>query len=127
MAQHTPTEQAKRLHDALLKHGITAELEHSDGHKTVDLCIKEARFYIEVDGLHHLTHADQIIADLKRDHYSDNEGFETLHIPNAIFKNERIFESIVEAIVGAVKKRVNIVAIPKPSSDHSQEPEISTP
>lgn len=128
MIQHTPTEQAKRLHDALLKHGITAELEHSDGHKTVDLCIKEARFYIEVDGLHHLTHADQIIADLKRDHYSDNDGFETLHIPNAIFKNERIFTSIVEAIVGAVKKRMSIVPVAqKPSLDHSQESEISTP
>lgn len=126
--QHTSTEQAKRLHDALLKHGITAELEHSDGHKTVDLCIKEARFYIEVDGLHHLTNTDQIIADLKRDHYSDNEGFETLHIPNAIFKNERIFESIVEAIVGAVKKRMSVVPVTlKSSLDRSQASEISTP
>ena len=121
MTQHTPTEQAKRLHDALLKQGISAELEYSDGHKTVDLCIKEARFYIEVDGLHHLTHADQIIADLKRDHYSDNEGFETLHIPNAIFKNERIFNSIVEAIAEATKKRIEFKlssnAIPNRSQD----------
>ena len=106
MAQRTPTQQAKRLHDALRKQGVNVELEHFDGHKTIDLCIKDARFYIEVDGLHHLTHADQIIADLKRDHYSDNEGFETLHIPNAIFKNEQIFESIVEAIAAAVKKRL---------------------
>lgn len=106
MAQRTPTEQAKRLHDALRKQGVNAELEHSDGHKTVDLCIKDARFYIEVDGLHHLTHADQIIRDLERDHYSDDEGFSTLHIPNAIFKNEQIFESIVEAITAAVKKRL---------------------
>ncbi len=122
MIQHTPTEQAKRLHDALLKHGITADLEYSDGHKTVDLCIKEARFYIEVDGLHHLTHTDQIIADLKRDHYSDNEGFETLHIPNAVFKNERIFGSIVEAIVGAARKRMSSVVVSqKPPLNHSQE------
>lgn len=121
MTQHTPTEQAKRLHDALLKHGIVAELEHFDGHKTIDLCIKEARFYIEVDGLHHLTHADQIIADLKRDHYSDNAGFETLHIPNAIFKNERIFNSIVEAVVIAVKKRAATINGATPS----QTPKIS--
>lgn len=127
MTQHTPTEQAKRLHDALLKQGISAELEYSDGHKTVDLCIKEARFYIEVDGLHHLTHADQIIADLKRDHYSDNEGFETLHIPNAIFKNERIFDSIVEAIVGAVQKRTSLsLSSQKQPPSHSQEPETSS-
>jgi very-short-patch-repair endonuclease len=126
MTKHTPTEQAKRLHDALLEHGITTELEYYDGYKTVDLCIKEARFYIEVDGLHHLTNADQIIADLKRDHYSDNEGFEMLHIPNAIFKNERIFDSIVEAIAGAVKKRIaSTLSSHKQSPNHSQESEIS--
>lgn len=106
MTQHIPTEQAKRLHDALGKRGINAELEYFDGHKTIDICIKDARFYIEVDGLHHLTDANQIIADLNRDHYSDDGGFSTLHIPNAIFKNEQIFEDIVGAIAFAVQRRL---------------------
>lgn len=101
------TEQSKNLHAALLKEGIEANIECWDGHKHVDICIPSSKIYIEVDGIHHLTNPDQIARDFIRDHYSDDNGFDTLHIPN--FVVEKDLDKVVKAIKKVVlnKKLIN--------------------
>jgi very-short-patch-repair endonuclease len=81
MSRNTTLHQRK-LFNALLARGVPAEMEEGDGHKHVDIGIPSARIYIEVDGLHHLTSAEQILCDITRDHYSDDEGKATIHVPN---------------------------------------------
>ena len=58
------SKQTLRLYDALCKKGIKAQLEYSDGHKTVDIAILEPHIYIEVDGIQHFTESG-----------SNNKGF----------------------------------------------------
>ncbi|MFT5036696.1 MAG: very-short-patch-repair endonuclease [Candidatus Azotimanducaceae bacterium] len=101
MAKKIITEQAKSLHSALVSEGIKAELECWDGHKHIDICIPTSKIYIEVDGMQHLTNPDQMARDFIRDHYSDEDGFNTLHIPNSVV------ESDLEKVVRAIKKVVN--------------------
>lgn len=70
------------LKEALETHGIEVLVEFYDGHKSIDLSIPSAKLNIEVDGIQHLTDPYQIVADLLRDHYSDEIGFSTLHVHN---------------------------------------------
>jgi ABC-type lipoprotein release transport system permease subunit len=60
--------------------------------------------FIEVDGIHHLTDPEQIIRDFKRDHFSDGDDFDTIHIPNELLKTH--LEQIADAITTVVHKRL---------------------
>jgi len=95
------TPEAKTLFDALIQAGIEAKLEHWDGHKHIDIFIPSAKLYVEVDGLPHLLSAKQIASDFLRDHYSDDEGFNTLRIPNVVVKEN--LGGVVRAILKIVE------------------------
>ncbi len=100
-----PTEYTQTLKDALLAEGIPAKCECFDGYKHVDICIKPARIYIEVDGLPHVTNAKQIETDFKRDTRSEADGFDTLRIANA--EIEQDLKHIVKAIKNVVINRLH--------------------
>ena len=78
------TEQEIKLFNALKKRGIECVLNYNDGYKTVDIAIKKSKIYIEVDGLYHYLRPKQLVADMKRSHYSSREGISTIHIFNSI-------------------------------------------
>lgn len=94
---HT-TPQVLKLKHALERVGISAEEECADGHKHVDLCIHEAKLYIEVEGPPHFLNARQIEADFLRDDYSAVGGFETFRIPN------EYIDTHCYKLVAAIKK-----------------------
>ncbi len=98
-----PTQEVLDLRSALESHGIRVLTEVNDGYKHIDLTIPDARINIEVDGRQHLTDPFQIISDLKRTHYSDNLGYDTIHIPN-IFIHSNL-EKIANALAEAAKIR----------------------
>ena len=75
------------LYFLLRKKGIPAELEKSDGFKTIDIAVVKAKLNIEVDGSHHNTMHDQALADLQRTYYAFEKGYFTLRIPNSLLKN----------------------------------------
>jgi isopentenyldiphosphate isomerase/very-short-patch-repair endonuclease len=77
-----PTKETQDLKIALEKLGLRVLAEVDDGHKHIDLTLPDARINIEVDGSQHLTDPYQILSDLKRTHYSDDLGYDTIHIPN---------------------------------------------
>ncbi len=101
MKENQPTKEALILNDALVAVGIDTVLEHSDGHKRVDIFIPKGKIYIEVDGQHHYTSHHQIISDFERDHHSDDDGFHTLHIPNEVAEKQAI------KVARALKKMLN--------------------
>jgi very-short-patch-repair endonuclease len=103
MATETTLNQ-DQLYCALLARGIPARLEHSDGHKHVDIGVPEAKLYIEVDGLRHLTDAEQLLRDIARDHYSDDEGNATIHVPNEFIESH--LDEVADAIAQVAKKRM---------------------
>ena len=76
------TPEAVSLVTALRAHGLRVLQEHWDGHKHIDISIPDAKIDIEVDGPQHLTNYKQILSDLERGHYSDDDGFATIHIHN---------------------------------------------
>lgn len=96
-----PTKHAKTLNDALKQVGVETILEYSDGHKCIDIFVPKAKLYIEIDGMNHYTSAVQMATDFDRDHYSDDDGFHTLRIPN------EIVEAQAMKIARAIKKMVN--------------------
>lgn len=102
MTKKIITEQSKMLHSALVGAGIEAKLECWDGHKHVDICIPSSKIYIEVDGIQHFTNPDQMARDFIRDHYSDDDGFSTLHIPNVVVETDLL--KVVKAIKKVVYK-----------------------
>lgn len=77
-----PTPEALDLKNALERLGIRVLAEVDDGYKHIDLSIPDARINIEVDGNQHLTDPYRILSDLKRSHYSDDKGYDTIHITN---------------------------------------------
>ena len=109
--QSTP--QAIKLRHELEKRGIRVLTEVNDhGHKHVDLAIPSARINIEVDGRQHYENPFQIMSDLKRSHFSDDEGYDTIHIPNVFIDNDidlpKVAEALAEAAVmreGQLKKK----------------------
>jgi very-short-patch-repair endonuclease len=102
MPKKEPTPQVRSLVAALEKRGIKAETEHWDGHKHIDIYVPAARLYLEVDGLPHYTDAERFLTDLKRDHYSDDDGFFTKRIPNELVETH--LEAIADAITPAVER-----------------------
>lgn len=103
--QKYASKQAQALYEGLLQKGVKAELEYSDGHKTVDIAILEARLFIEVDGIQHFTDANQILRDFKRYHYSDGDDFSTFYVTNQIIEN--YLEEVVEALVKVIDIKKN--------------------
>ena len=77
------TEVERMLYAALVYKGIPAELQYSDGFKTVDIAIVPARLHIEVDGDQH-GRADQALIDLLRTMFSLGDDVVTLRIPNSL-------------------------------------------
>ena len=78
------------LNNALTAVGIETILEYYDGHKHVDIYIPKGKIYIEIDGAQHYTNAFQMVTDFARDHYSDDDGFHTLRIPNEVVEKQSI-------------------------------------
>lgn len=103
MPNITPTKQTLLLIEALKRGGVDVKQEHWDGHKHIDIAILDSKIYIEIDGLHHYTSPEQIKADFKREHYSDENGFDTIHIPNPLIETH--LEEISKAIIDIVKER----------------------
>lgn len=95
------SKQAKMLYDALCKKGIAAQLEYSDGHKTVDIAILNPRIYIEVDGIQHFTNPEQIMRDFKRYHFSDGDDFSTFYVTNQII--DHYLDEVVNALAKVVE------------------------
>jgi very-short-patch-repair endonuclease len=60
--------------------------ELHDGYKHIDLALPKAKINIEVDGVHHLTNPQQILADLHRGYYSHKNGYHTMHIQNEMIR-----------------------------------------
>ena len=102
---HKPSKEALDLAEALRRHGVECKTEFPDGHKHVDIGIPEARLYIELEGSQHYLDPDQIITDFKRDHYSNNDGFATLRIPNPVVHKH--LDRLASAIHGVVKEKLN--------------------
>lgn len=102
MSNIKPTKQAIALKEALERRGLSVVSEYWDKHKHVDLFIPQAKMYIEIDGLQHFTDAKQIVADLKRDHYSDDEGYSTKRFSNQLIDTH--VEDIADAIAQIAKE-----------------------
>lgn len=98
MTNIIPTPQTKKLAEALEKRGVKVETEYWDGHKHVDLYVPDAKLFIEIDGLQHYTDPQQILADLKRDHYSDGDDIFTKRISN------QLIDTHLEEIANAITK-----------------------
>jgi very-short-patch-repair endonuclease len=110
-----PTPEALGLKTALEKLGIRVLVEVDDHHKHIDLAIPDSRINIEVDGTQHLTDPYQILSDLKRSHYSDKLGYDTVHITNHSINND--LGGIASALAEAAKIRENQIKV-KFSSNH---------
>lgn len=89
------------LVEALKRRGVELEVERWDGHKHVDIYIPNDNLYIEVDGMHHITRPETIIADFNRDYFSFKDGFFTKHITN------EAIETHLEEIANAIAKVAN--------------------
>lgn len=103
MPSQNMTKQVEKLYQALLTASVRVTPEYWDGHKHIDLAILEAKLYIEVDGLQHLTDPKQILADFDREHYSDVEGFNTIHISNLVIESH--LSDVVKAICAVIERR----------------------
>jgi very-short-patch-repair endonuclease len=97
--QSTP--EALALKVALEGLNIRVHAELWDGHKHIDLTIPDAHINIEIDGVQHLTDPYQILADISRAHYSDELGYNTLHIHNDEIRSN--LEKVAVAIAEAAK------------------------
>ncbi len=98
MFKPKPTKYVLMLVEALKQRGVELEIEHWDGHKHVDIYIRKDNLYIEVDGMHHITRPETIIADFNRDYFSFKDGFFTKHITN------EAIETHLEEIANAIAK-----------------------
>jgi len=98
-----PTNHAIMLYEALCNRGVSAKLEHWDGHKHVDIAILDARIYIEIDGINHFISPNQIDRDFKRNHYSDGDDFDTFHVSNQVLK--KYLYKVADALVKVIETR----------------------
>lgn len=94
---------AKKLYRILKERGIACWLEHWDEYKHVDMCLPDAKLYIEVDGPEHYLNAKQIIADIKRDRYSEKEGFDTFRVNNEMIDEH--LDELADAIEVVARER----------------------
>jgi very-short-patch-repair endonuclease len=99
----TPSKQSVALKRELEKLGITVRQEQFDGFKHIELALPKAKLNIEVDGMHHLTNPEQIIADLNRQYHSSKLGFATIHISNEII--DKHLDKIANALAEVAKIR----------------------
>jgi very-short-patch-repair endonuclease len=100
------TPQAIKLREELERRGLRVLSEVNDrGHKHVDLAIPSARINIEVDGRQHYENPFQIMSDLKRSHYSDYEGYDTIHIPNIFIDDPSDLRRVADALTEAAVMR----------------------
>ncbi len=99
------TPHSRRLWAALKERGIDSETEYFDGHKHVDIAIRSARIYIEVDGIQHFTNPEQIMRDFKRSHYSDGDDFSTFYVTNQIIETH--LNEVADAIAKVVEMKLN--------------------
>ena len=83
-----PTACAKKLFLDLKRRGFQVYIEYYDGHKTVDIFVKDAMVHIEVDGYQHNIDGNIAIQDLWRTYHSFKEGYFTLRIPNSAIYND---------------------------------------
>lgn len=97
------TPQAEMLYNALIKRGIKCEKEKWDGYKHIDIAITWAKINIEVDGNQHYTDPKQMIADYKRNYYSNLRGYQTIRLPNFIIEQDldEVADSIAQVALGA--------------------------
>lgn len=91
------------LYEALCEKGINAQLEYSDGHKTVNIAILEAHLYIEVDGIQHFINSEQIIRDFKRNHFSDGDDFSIFYVTNQIIDTH--LDEVVSALAKVIEEK----------------------
>lgn len=98
------TSQAKKLFNALQYRKLDCKLEATDGHKSVDIAIDNAKMYIEIDGSHHSTNPMQLKADLERDYHSYNNGYVTKRLTNYQINNN--LEGIADALSEVAKERI---------------------
>jgi len=104
MKTHGISNQARVLHSALVQRGVEAEIEKWDEHKHIDISVEKAGLYIEVDGDDHYTNPETLMRDLRRDYYSEESDFDTLHIPNFIIDKD--VNGVADALVEVVRMRV---------------------
>jgi very-short-patch-repair endonuclease len=97
------TSQALKLKEALEERGLIVQAEKWDGHKHIDLVVHRSRLNIEVDGKQHYQSAQQILADIKRSHYSDFKGYDTFHVPNVFIDNADDLTKVANALAEAAK------------------------
>lgn len=102
---HQQTKHEKLLAEALEKRGVKILPQFNDSHKHIDLYLPEAKVNIEIDGIQHLTNAQNIISDFGRTYYADKAGYNTIHIQNEIL--EKYLEKIADAITEVVAIRKN--------------------
>ena len=98
-----PTFEAKLLYKALLKRKIKCQLEAEDGHKSVDISIPWAELDIEIDGKHHVYNPNQLYTDIERAHYSKEDGFDTIRIPNQMIKEN--VNGVADSIAKVARRR----------------------
>lgn len=82
------TNESISVYFALKKRNVPAQLEKSDGFKTIDIAVPHAKVNIEVDGGHHIYNVKQAMSDLKRTLHSYKKGYSTLRIPNSLAKHD---------------------------------------
>jgi len=97
------TPQARKLSEALKARGIRHKLEEYDGYKHVDISIPWAYLDIEIDGKQHLLNARQAYADLERSSYSEEDGIQTMHVPNDVV--DRDVERLADTIAKVARRR----------------------
>lgn len=102
MSKIISTKQTQLLINALEIRGLKVKAEHWDGHKHIDIFIPAVGMYLEVDGLPHYTRPAQILSDLQRDHFSNEEGFFTKHIPNSMIEThlDAVADAITQVVTG---------------------------
>lgn len=98
------SDTARILHSALVQRGLNVEIEKWDNHKHIDLSIDSAGLYIEIDGDAHYTDAATILRDLKRDYYSTEDDFDTIHIPNAAIQGH--MDEVADALTEVALNRI---------------------
>ncbi len=98
-----PTKAAGALKEALEIRGVGVLSELYDGYKHIDLAIPRAKINIEIDGIQHLINPYQIVADLSRGYYSNQLGYNTMHIPNEMIRLH--LPEIADALAEASKIR----------------------
>lgn len=103
MQDSISTKQTAKLAEALRARNVRVAVEHWDGHKHIDIFVPDARLYIEIDGIQHYDNPKQIIADLRRDHFSDGDDFSTMRITNQLIDTH--LEPIADAIAGVVERK----------------------